>query len=229
MATRVQTVRAVLFDFDGTLIDTMGGFADVAGRLIERYHGWSFEEAREAYLRTSGIPFFQQLQILFPGRERNPGIAESFEYQKLKCYEGLGLDPDASITMNGLRERGIASVVSSNNYGAVVNGFLAKQDVTFDLVLGYQDNFGKGEEHFAFAAQRLQVPRSALLFVGDSVKDAEIAMESRVAFVAMLGTNDRRVFEKHFGPDPFPMIDRLSHLLKLVDGWAADDATRSGP
>jgi len=220
-------VRAVMFDFDGTLIDTMGGFADVAGRLIEAYHGWTFEAARAAYLRTSGIPFFKQLEVLFPGHEKNPGIAEAFEREKLSCYEGRGVDPDVPAVLAGLRGRGIASIVSSNNFASVVDAFLATQDVNFDLVLGYRDNFAKGEEHFAHAARRLELSRSSLLFVGDSLEDARIALASGVAFTAKLGTNDAGTFEARFGGDPFPMIARLVDLLELVDGWASRPGSRN--
>ena len=59
--------KAYLFDFDGTLVDTMGGFADIAGRVINGFHPHiSFEAARRRYLETSGIPFFQQLEIICP-------------------------------------------------------------------------------------------------------------------------------------------------------------------
>ncbi len=221
LSTPNAPVRAVMFDFDGTLVDTMDGFADVAGRLISEAHGWSFADARAAYLRTSGIPFFQQLEVLFPGDERNPGLVEAFEFGKLHCYDGRTVDPDVPALLAGLRARGIAAVVSSNNYGAVVDEFLAGQAVTFDLVLGYRDNFAKGEEHFAFAEQQLGIARPALVFVGDSLRDGQIALGAGVRFVARLSTNGAENFEAVFGPKPFPMVQRLTELLDVIDAGVA--------
>src|ERR1700742_4647011 len=63
--------RAVLFDLDGTLIDTMQVFADVAADVMVRHHALDRTAARTAYLATSGIPFFQQLEKIVPGDASN--------------------------------------------------------------------------------------------------------------------------------------------------------------
>ena len=218
-----RTAHAVVFDFDGTLIDTMGGFADLAGALIARQHGWSVADGRAAYLRTSGIPFFQQLDVLFPDDEANPRLAARFEVEKLRFYTGKGLGEDVAPTLAGLQKRGIASVVSSNNFSEVVERFLATQDASFTLVLGFErrSGFCKGEPHFAHAAAALGLGRGELLFVGDSVRDAELAEAGGVPFVARLGTVPAASFEARFGPDPFPMIERCDEVLPLLDRMAA--------
>ncbi len=78
-----MTKRAFLFDFDGTLVDTMDGFADIAGRVIHEVHPeMSFKEARANYMKTSGAPFFQQCEILFPGHSTNAEKVRIFEEEK---------------------------------------------------------------------------------------------------------------------------------------------------
>lgn len=211
-------IRAVLFDFDGTLVDTMGAFADLAGELIAAAHGWTFAEGRAAYLRTSGIPFFQQLEVLFPGDAGNAAMAQTFETRKLTAYDGRGLLPDVPPAIRTLQERGLKAVVSSNNFTDVVERFLATQDVGFDLVLGFGDGMHKGEPHFARTLEALDIPREALLFVGDSVRDGEIAHEAGLRFVARLGTAPREAFEKRFGAEAIPFVESLADLLALLDG-----------
>lgn len=214
--TRFPYARAVLFDLDGTLVETMGDFADVAGRLMAGVHGGTIEDARADYLRTSGIPFFQQLEVLFPDDPRNADLAERFEREKLVAYEGRHLLPDVALTVEGLRRRGIRSVVSSNNFTNVVEDFLAGEDVRFDLVLGFGDDMHKGEPHFEAVEQAFDLARPALAFVGDSVRDAQLALAGRVPFAARLGTVPVSAFEDAFGPTPFPMLERLDELLTLV-------------
>lgn len=227
--TRVEAlggapVRAVMFDFDGTLVDTMGDFAGLAGALIAEAYGGTADEGRAAYLRTSGVPFFQQLQLLFPDDPRNAALVAAFEREKLRFYEGLGLYPDVPPALAALAARGIATVVSSNNFQDVVDTFLAGQDVRFDLVLGFRDGFHKGAPHFAHAIEALGVAREGLVFVGDSVRDAELADAAGVRFVARTGTAPRTAFEARFGPEPFPFVDRLDEVLALVDGDAVGAA-----
>lgn len=215
---RNHRYRAVLFDFDGTLVDTMGSFADLAGALIAEAHGWTVAEGRAAYLRTSGIPFFQQLEVLFPGDPGNAALVERFETGKLRFYEGKGLLPDVPPAIAALRAHGIRVVVSSNNYTRVVEQFLRTQDVVFDLVLGFGDGQAKGEPHFARTLAELGLARHELLFVGDSVRDGELALGAGVAFVGRLGTAPPEAFHARFGVAAFPLVERLDDVLPLVVG-----------
>ena len=41
-------VRAFMFDLDGTLIDTMGGFADVAAAVMAKRHGLDLADGLQA-------------------------------------------------------------------------------------------------------------------------------------------------------------------------------------
>ncbi len=205
--------EVVLFDFDGTLVDTMGRFADLAGSLISNEHELTLEEGRQAYLRTSGVPFFAQLAILFPQCPSNDRLVEEFETRKLAYYSGLDFLPDVPQAIEALRAGGLKVVISSNNFTDVVTRFLATSDVEFDLVLGFGEGQAKGEPHFDLARRRFGTTRERLLFVGDSVRDAELAEEGQVAFIARLGTVPRDSFLARFGPDPFPFIDALTDLL----------------
>ena len=67
--THPVPTKGYLFDFDGTLVDTMGGYADLAGGLIhEAFPEITAEKGRELYIRTSGIPFIQQMELIRPGK-----------------------------------------------------------------------------------------------------------------------------------------------------------------
>ncbi len=210
-------VKALLFDFDGTLVDTMGAFADLAGQLMAEAYGGTVEQGREDYLRTSGIPFFQQLGVLHPADPRNDLVSIRFEKEKLSAYNSKGLFADVGPAVAELRRRGVACVVSSNNFTPVVVEFLKGQDVGFDLVLGYDSGFCKGEPHFAHVQRTLALSREQLGFVGDSVRDGELAINSGLRFCARLGTVPRQRFLERFGPNPFPFIDTLAELLSHVD------------
>ena len=129
-------VDAVVFDLDGTLIDTMHAFADLAGVLIARNYGWDRIYAREQYLRTSGVPFFQQLETLFPGDRRNRLVQEEFEREKQAAFFAAEPPQDTLATLSGLRGNGVKVVVSSNNYERFVREYFQKRPhIPADLVL----------------------------------------------------------------------------------------------
>ena len=189
--------KAYLFDFDGTLVDTMGGFADIAGRVISEYHSeMSFEVARKNYLLTSGAPFKQQLEILFPGHEKNREIEAIFEEEKKYGFFKQTFDEDVKCTIKTLRSRGDIACVSSNNFQTLIDKFVRREGLEFDAVLGFKDGFQKGKDHFELLMKKFSLTKGDLTFVGDSLKDAEKAIGFGIKFIGKCGTFKRDDFLK---------------------------------
>lgn len=207
--------KVVVLDFDGTLVDTMGGFADVAAGVLHRSFGTDPVVARRQYIETSGIPFRQQVEILHPGDPRNDAAAAEFESLKLAGFFSETFQRDTVAAVEALRKRGIRVVVSSNNFQELVDEFCARHDhVSFDLVLGARDGFYKGADHFRVVAERFAVTFAEMLFVGDSLKDAERALACGVAFIGKVGTFTREEFEARF--PGVRTIERLTDLEGML-------------
>ncbi len=206
--------KAFLFDFDGTLVDTMGGFADIAGRVIHEHHPeMSFEEARRRYLETSGVPFFQQLEIIFPNHPKNPESARIFEETKKEGFFSQHFSDDVRCTINELRNRGFIAGVCSNNFQELIDRFVAREGLTFDVVLGFREGFEKGKAHFEYVMHKFQLSRDELVFVGDSLKDADKAKVNGLQFVAICGTFTRDDF--HAKDASIITISNIRELLDL--------------
>lgn len=208
--------KAVVFDFDGTLVDTMGDFADIASRVISKLYDVDPSSARKMYLETSGLPFFQQLEILFPDNKKNKQASKEFETNKLINFFSNKIPEDVKKTAKYLQSRGIYVVVSSNNFQHLVRKFIRQtKDVKFDLVLGCKKNFFKGKDHFNYIKKYFDLSEKEILFVGDSLKDAERAIQSGVSFIGKLGTFKRIDFEKKY-PD-IKTISRISDLISIFE------------
>ncbi len=206
--------RAFLFDFDGTLVDTMDGFADIAGRVIHEFHPeMSFEEARMNYLKTSGAPFFQQLEILFPGDLTNTQKMEIFEEEKKEGFFEQRFSKDVRYAINALRKRGDIAGVSSNNYQELIDRFVEREGLEFDIVLGFNNGFQKGKDHFDHVMKVFGLERDELTFVGDSLKDAEKAIANGINFVGKCGTFKREDFLKI--RETFMTIENIRELLTI--------------
>lgn len=203
---------AVMFDLDGTLVDTMGGFADLAAVVMVAHHGDALDVARARYLETSGIPFCKQLEVIHPGHAANQAASDEFEARKLAIAESTPMDDDTVTGLHALRALGLKLIVSSNTGQTVVDDFVARAGFTFDLALGFDPAIAlaKGEPHVARVCSTFTIERHQLLFVGDSIKDGELAAGSAVAFVGRLGT---------FGVDDFrrlgPDIPTVANVIEL--------------
>lgn len=190
--------RAIVFDFDGTLVDSMGRFADIAAGVIPKRLPVDSATARRLYLETSGLPFFQQLESLFPGNPANGPTAEEFEAAKLGGYLKEPLFDGAEGTIAYLKGRGIKVAVSSNNFQHLVERYVEGRGLDLDAVMGFKEGFAKGADHFAHVERQLGVARGGITYVGDSLKDGERAMEYGVAFIGKEGTFARGEFEARF-------------------------------
>jgi phosphoglycolate phosphatase len=206
-------LRAVLFDLDGTLIDTMQAFADVAAGVIARHHGIPHDTARAAYLATSGAPFFQQLEQIAPGDARNAAAVAEFEHDKLVATAGVEPDAQTVAALAALRAKGLRIAVCSNNFQAQVDAFVDACPAAIDLGLGFGGGLAKGALQFDRACERFGCSRDELLFCGDSIADYHLATAAGVRFVARLGTFAAADFAR-----AAPDIRAVDHVADLLGG-----------
>jgi phosphoglycolate phosphatase-like HAD superfamily hydrolase len=207
-------LRAVMFDLDGTLVDTMGAFADLAAAVMAERHGLDRAAARRRYLETSGIPFHQQLEVICPADPRNAAASAEFEARKRAVCDATVMDADTVAGLEALRACGYRLVVSSNTGQPFVDDFARREAFPFDLALGFDAARGlaKGRPHVELACRELGVTTAELVFCGDSLKDAELAEECGIAFVGRLGTFTYGDFRAR---DPHALA--VGGILELAD------------
>lgn len=181
-----MSTQLLVFDLDGTLIDTMGDYADKAAALICDHYGTPTDEARRRYFETSGLPFEQQLEQMFPKEPCNTEVAQMFESWKDGYLTNVTLSSETEQLLRGWRNAGFRVAISSNNLEPYVRRLARCWPV--DAALGYraQDGFGKGEPHFQKLEEHFGFSRQQMLFIGDSPNDARIAAQSKVRFLALL-------------------------------------------
>ena len=208
--------KGVVFDFDGTIIDTMGSFCKTAAHVMNKHYGISLQEGRRLYIETSGIPFYFQLEELFPGNIKNPLAAGEFEHNKMKGISSENFFPEVRTVINRLRTAGIVVAVSSNNFPENVNRLLNEGHIEVDVVLGYSPGFYKGDPHFSAIKKMWNLEKRDILYVGDSLKDAHWARERGVEFIARIGTIPEERFRKDF-PE-FKLVHNLQPLPTIILG-----------
>ncbi len=204
----------LLFDLDGTLVDTMQAFADLAAGVMARRFGLVERTARKLYLETSGIPFQQQLEGIFGDQPGVPEAALEYETRKHAIAAAAEMDPETRGALDELRGRGLRLVVSSNGMQTHVDAFAARSDGLFDLALGFGGVLAKGEPHIALVEEALGVARDRLVFIGDSLRDGELAEASGVRFVGRTGTFTRREMAARF--PAVPVVDSVGELTTLI-------------
>jgi len=223
-----MNTQLLVFDLDGTLIDTMGDYADKAAALIFEYYGTPRAEARRRYFDTSGLPFEKQLELMFPRLPCNTKVAEMFESWKDGYLLNVSLSSETEKLLRGWRNGGVRIAISSNNLEPYVQRLTRYWPV--DIALGYRskDRFGKGEPHFQKLEERFGFPRQRTLFIGDSPNDARISAQSKVPFWALLTDNFAEAEFSQYQPDA-KFITQLSDLNRAISEKCARTVSASDP
>jgi phosphoglycolate phosphatase-like HAD superfamily hydrolase len=120
------------------------------------------------------------------------------------------MDEDTRSGLAALRAQGIKLVLSSNTGQKLVDEFVAREGFAFDLALGFGGGMAKGGPHVDRTVRALAAPRAEILFVGDSLKDGDLARDAGVHFVGRLGTFDASAFEHYF-----PGVLTIHHVAEL--------------
>lgn len=206
----------LVFDLDGTLVDTMGDYGDKAAALMQTHFGTDFTVARANYFKTSGLPFEKQLRELYPENDSTDAVAQMFEDWKDGYLLDISLPEATGALIRSWQARGLRVAISSNNMEIYVDR-MAK-DWPVDAALGYRpsDNYRKGDPHFKTLEERFSLSRDQMLFVGDSPNDARIARDCAVDFMALLTAEFVAADFRKYIPD-VPTLTNLDEVTPYLD------------
>jgi len=108
--------KAVIFDFDGTLADSMPFLESIGVEMMMTYFGVSKEDATSRYRSTTGLPYEQQVKMNFPDHPKNERAIEAFEKLKIDRIFEQQLFEDTEDSVRKLNQMGIDVFVSSSTY-----------------------------------------------------------------------------------------------------------------
>jgi choline kinase/phosphoglycolate phosphatase-like HAD superfamily hydrolase/phosphatidylglycerophosphate synthase len=206
-------VRAVAFDFDGTVADSMGTLTELAAELLARELGMPRDEATSRYLASAGDDFRTQLDVIADGRPRLDEIAVGFEVAKEGLMGGIRPFADAGAAIERLGDVDVPALVCSSTRAELVQEFcrrfgLAQLAAAVD---GWRPDHPKVAQLRAWAAA-IGVAPYDVLFVGDAARDAAIARAAGVRFVGLY----RPGHPDAFAGSGVPVVTSLTDLARLV-------------
>lgn len=204
--------RAVIFDFDGTLADSMPFLQSIGVEVMMKHFDVSKDDAIKRYVTTTGLPYEHQIKLNFPGDTRNAAAIEEFEQLKIKRIYEQSLVPDAEQTVRELGRRGFDLFVSSSTFQPTVEEYFRRKGILdlFKAIVGYRPGFEKGADHFKHISATYDIPFESMVFVGDSLKD----FERSKGFCDFIGVTDLFDSEQFYEAGHRGLL--ISHLIELL-------------
>lgn len=168
-------LRLVMFDLDGTIIDTMEVYAGLASQIISNMvEGLNKDRVREVYLATAGRSFRDQLQAIGVPGEMIEEIAARFEESKIESLRDVRPAGRVVERIKLLKRSGLRIALSTNNECRVIEGLDWAREL-FDYILCHDPDrgIGKGKPHLEMLLEA-GFRRCEIVFVGDSDYDLEV-------------------------------------------------------
>lgn len=205
------STRLVVWDFDGTLVDSLATAVGIFNRLAPEMRFQPVTDlaavrglSTRQFLRRHGISMWRLPRVIRRYHAHAAGEAD-----KLKLFAGL------TELLEGLRTRGVRLGILSSNREDNIRRCLRANGVEgqFAFVVGYPKVFGK-----ARALRRIlkaeQIGTTELLYVGDEVRDVEAARKAGVRVAAVTWGYHTEAVLRASQPDH--ILTDPARLLELV-------------
>ena len=212
----IMDIRALVFDMDGTLLDTLPDLAVAANKALA-HMGYPERPLCEmaAHMGLGGRHLIESILPAGVTADETQRIFElwrdlyiSSSYELTKPYDGV-ID-----TLRELRARGVKTAVLSNKFDAGVHALVATHfPGLFDIVRGDLPPMPRKPDPTALKSviANLNVCARETVYVGDSIVDAKTARNAGVRFVGVAWGYDQAA------PLPLAQLDAyIAHPNELL-------------
>lgn len=189
----------ILFDLDGTLIETAPEIADAVNDTLKRFdlppvtqqqvNDWIGHGTRELLIQALAYVGNTTADLVRHSDSFKLIEVEFGKFYQRRCGTRSHLYPQVRETLHALRAAGVKLVVMTNKEGRYTQTVLDAHQMTplFDLVISgdtlpVKKPNAAGIDH---CLQRFGVPRERTLFVGDSSIDVATARNGGIAVWAL--------------------------------------------
>lgn len=216
--TTTRTLRAVVFDFDGTLIDSYQAIAASVNHVRAAYNLPPLAEPEVRRCVGRGPAYL--LQHTVPGGNLDQDVARYRAHHPSVLRSGTRLLPDVAETLKRLKKAELHLAVCSNkprDFTRELLGYLGLAPL-MEVVVGPEDapRIKPAPDMLLSALKQLHVTPAEALYVGDMVVDIETARAAGVSVWAIPTGSDERSTLQAAKPDR--LLRGLAELGEVVSG-----------
>ncbi|HYD34798.1 MAG TPA: HAD-IA family hydrolase [Vitreimonas sp.] len=202
----------LIFDFDGTLADTLQLTVELFNQLAPKYHLQTLGEKDVTTLKDKSAREILKLSGLSPFKL--PFLVYDMQQAMKGRIVDFNIFPGLKSVLNKLKKNGVTLGIVTSNSQENVTAFLENNNLkVFDFVHSEKNLWGKGAV-LKKVIKNLKLNPAEVFYVGDEVRDIEAARAADLSVISVTwGFNSRKVLSEHH---PDHIIDQPEELLSKV-------------
>lgn len=215
-------VKAVLFDFDGTIMDSMGILYRIFNTVLKKFGLPTI--APQQFCEKAGRPVKDILrETVLKNRKIDDLFVRSFENEFVKIYVEEGFKdnkpfPSIYKALDFLRFQGIKTAIVTTTPRVFLEDNLSRFGLKkyFDIIIAREDvkNYKPAPDVILKAIKLLKVKPNECVIVGDSPLDIKAGKKAKVKTIAVsTGLCSRKRLQKE---KPTLLIKDISELIEII-------------
>jgi phosphoglycolate phosphatase len=218
-------VKAVVFDLDGTLIESHHDYDEMARRvklileetgvptnaLSQQGRIWEIIQGGMRSLQELGLPPERIKGVL-------DRIDEALNKVEISSVGSVELKPGATELLEHLRERGIKIGIATRSCGEYVRMSMEASRLAeyFDIVLARDEvEFPKPDpRHLLQVLEELNATPQSSMFVGDTETDQRTARAAGIPFIGIPSSENWR--KRMEGKEGSVLVSTLTEIIEII-------------
>ena len=209
---------ALIFDFDGTIADTLSAIIRLVNEHADEYHIRPLDEGDVDELRgMSNLEIIKKYKVPLV---KVPSLVLRAQKELNHRIDEMALFPGVRELILGLKAMGVRLGILTSNSRENVQKFLRSQALdVFDFIHAEQNFFGKNWA-LLHLLKKHGLRKEGTIYVGDEVRDIEACQKVGVPVIAVSWGFHRRKLLADKGPDF--LADEASDIMAIVAGPGPD-------
>jgi len=219
----VERIKAIVFDWDGTVVNTMQIKICNASNIFSEQYDVDSESIAESYRKYSGIPRRDLFDLI--ARENIGRGLSKFEFNRLsseftsrnvESYKtNKVFDNNKRKVLVRIKEHELMMFVSSSANKDEIEKLAMLLDLEkyFKEMLGSTGDFRKGIAHINYIKKKYGIKATQIMFVGDERADMRLAGRLGVMCVGVVNNKEKNELKDEFGDY---VIQELSSIVELL-------------
>lgn len=206
-------IKNVIFDFDGTVVDSFDEVIRLINSLSEKYGFEKISRTQTLKMRNQGIE--EAIKTLGINILKLPFLL--LEVRSLYKDSIKNLKPFKGVRelLKILKEKGLFLEIVTTNSEENTRDFLEKNDMNvFNFIKGDVSFFGKDTVLLEEMKVHDLLPEETI-YIGDEIRDVEAAKSAELKVISVTwGFNDKKILESY---SPDFIAQKPQQLLKILE------------